>query len=340
MSQADNSPTVPGAYILLLTEVLARWKIKPEELFEGTTLSLSELTNPLSRLSIRTFEELLKRAIYLTGEPGIGFHLGLQMKISSHGFIGFAAMTANNVREALEIAQRFVMLRSSALEFRLEEDDKKAYFYMDQAMDDYPLSQTIVTAMMIGFASMGETITNRPAIGQAQVRFTEPDYYERFKSSIPGEVIFNQPFNRLVFDRDFLDMPLAMADPVAAQLAREQCERELAALGSNRSLVSAVQSALYDDKEGYRSVEQVASLMHMSERTLKRQLAQHGTTYSDLLESSRRKMAENLLSKNELSIDRVADRLGYSDVANFTRAFKRWTGKTPGQFRKQAKASA
>ncbi len=329
------NPSVPGAYILLLTEVVARWQISPATLLEGTGLALDELANPLSRLPLATFNSLLSRAIELTQEPGLGFHLGLQMKLSSHGFIGFAAMTARNVREALDIAQRFVALRSSALQFRLEEDDKQAYFYMESANPDYPLGESIVTGLMIGFAKMGEAVTNRPLLGRADVRFAEPDYYARFRSLLPGEVHFGQAYNRLVFPRAYLDLPLIMADPVATQLAREQCERELQTLGQGQGLRLQVRQLIFDEAEGFRSVEAVASRLHISERTLKRQLAQEGTTYSEILEALREQQARQLLENRELSIDRIADRLGYSDVANFTRAFKRWTGQTPGQFRKK-----
>ncbi len=74
--------------------------------------------------------------------------------------------------------------------------------------------------------------------------------------------------------------------------------------------------------------------MHVSERTLKRKLAADATTYSQLVAEERRALATRLLRSDELSIDEVAARLGYSDATNFTRAFRRWTGMTPRAFRR------
>lgn len=336
MSQPIASPaTVPGTYILLLTEVLARWQISPETLLDDTGLNLAELANPLFRLPLASLNNLFEKAIQLTDEPGLSVLMGLQMKLSSHGFIGFAAMTARNVREALDIAQRFVALRSSAITFRLEEDEKNAYFYIDQSRSDAPLGEALITSLMVGFARMGEAVTNRPLLGRADVRFAEPAYYARFRSVIPGEINFNQPCNRLVFPRAYLDLPLIMADPVATQLAREQCERELISLSQQHNVSTQVRALIQDEAAGFLSVEAVAQRLHTSERTLKRQLAQENTSYSEILEDIRKQQAITLLEERELSIDRIADRLGYSDVANFTRAFKRWTGETPGQFRKK-----
>ena len=95
-----------------------------------------------------------------------------------------------------------------------------------------------------------------------------------------------------------------------------------------------VRGLIYHEDTGFRSVEAVASELCMSERTLKRQLAHEGTTFSDILEDLRRQKAIQLLDDQQASIERIAERLGYSDVANFNRAFKRWTGTTPGQYRR------
>lgn len=327
--------TLPGGYILLLTETVKRWQITPEQLLEGSNLSLESLRDPLSRLEQADFNRVLKRALLLTGEPGLGFYLGMQMKLSSHGFIGLAAMTASNVAEALDIAQRFIQLRSSAISLRLEVKGDTASLYIDQTSPDYFLGEVAIFALLVGFAQMGATATGKMLGGHGETRFAKPPYYDRFAHLLSGPVQFNQPHNRLVFPASHLHLPLLMSDPVAAQLAREQCERELAALGDRSSFVQQVRELIYHEASGFRSVEQVAEQLHMSERTLKRQLAQQGTTYSDILEDLRRHKAMQLLNQRELSIDQIAERLNYSDVANFTRAFKRWMGQTPGQFRKK-----
>ena len=337
MVAPSTSPrrSLPGGYLLLLIETVKRWQVTPEQLLDGSALTLEDLRDPLARLDQADFNRALKRALLLTNEPGLGFYLGMQMKLSSHGFIGLAAMTAKNVEEALEIAQRFMRLRFSAISLRLEVQGDEASLYLDQVSPDYFLGEVAVFALLVGFAQMGAAATGKVLGGHAETRFAQPAYYERFAHLMSGPVHFNQPWNRLVFPASHLQLPLLMSDPVAAQLAREQCERELAALGDRSSFVQQARELIYSEAGGFRSVEQVAEQLHMSERTLKRQLAQQGTTYSDILEDLRRHKAMQLLGQRELSIDQIAERLSYSDVANFTRAFKRWTGQTPGQFRKK-----
>jgi AraC-like DNA-binding protein len=139
----------------------------------------------------------------------------------------------------------------------------------------------------------------------------------------------------LTFDAALLDLPLLQSDPAALRLAREQCERELEELQRRGGLVARVDSLLLRREGGYRTLAELAEQLHLSARTLKRKLKEQGTSYSDLLEQARRSEATRLLASDS-SIEQIAAWLGYSDAANFTRAFRRWTGRTPAATRSAA----
>src|SRR5690606_31913265 len=158
-------------------------------------------------------------------------------------------------------------------------------------------------------------------------------HYARIAHLVPGTMRFGQRVNRISFDARYLELPLRMADATAMNLAIEQCELQLAALGDEARALSEIASRLALPV-GFRRLEEVARELHVSSRTLKRRLAEHGTSFSALLDGQRRERALLLLRDPSLSLDQVAERVGYSDVANFTRAFRRWTGKTPGALRR------
>jgi AraC-like DNA-binding protein len=121
------------------------------------------------------------------------------------------------------------------------------------------------------------------------------------------------------------------ADPAATRLAREQCERELAALGEGAPVVGRVRGLLRDDLS--LSLPDAAKRVSMSPRTLKRRLAEQGTTFTELIDDARRQRALVLLEDRRLTLEAIAAELGYSDTANFSRAFRRWTGRPPGEAR-------
>lgn len=332
-----SSTTIPGTYVSLVLNTMRGLNLPERELNETLQqqgIDINSLATPNVRISLETVNELLKLVFKHENQYVFAAIVGTQMKLSSHGFIGFAAMTAKNVREALDIAIRYVPLIINGVNFRLENDGETAHFYIEENITLHPLREMLLIAVGFGFITMGEVVTGKKLFGNADVDFPSLDEYEKYESYIPGVVHFNQPFNRVSFSASYLDLPLVMSDPIAMQLAREQCERELAALGRDQSFLQRARNALFDDKKGFLSAEQLAQKLHVSSRTLKRQLSLQNTTYSDILEDARCKKAVLLLEQQNLSIEEIAEKLGYSDVANFSRAFKRWTGQSPNAYRK------
>lgn len=330
--------SLPAIHALHLAELVARWGVSARALFKGAGLAKSELSQPGRRLSVATMERLVERARALTGEPALGIYFGLQMRISWHGYLGLAAMTSQNVRQALDVATRFLPTLTGALALELEIEGATASLLITERADFGAARDAIILALVVGIWQLGCTLTGRPLHGSAEVAMPEPPYLARFKAVTPGALRFDRPAHRLLFDAGTLDLPLASADPVAMLLTREQCERELDALGFAGPFRQRVRGLALRGGGGVRSLEEVADQLHVSSRTLKRRLAELGTSYSDILDAERKRRAVTLLRTTTLTIDEIAERLGYSDVANFGRAFRRWTGSTPGAVRRRRAA--
>ncbi len=179
---------------------------------------------------------------------------------------------------------------------------------------------------------MGEAITGHRLQGSGDVMFKRPAYYDRFEQLLPGTIRFDQPYTRIVFPAAYLELPMIMADPPTARLAREQCKRELNALMKNSSFSRLVSELVYDEALGFCTIEEVADKLHMSTRTLQRQLAQENQIFSTIIDELRQRKATAMLKKREFSVELIAEKLGYTDTTNFIRAFKRWTGKTPKKY--------
>ena len=332
-ARSRQKPTVPMTYLCLLVDVVARWKISAEHLLAESPVHPDDLLKQ-QRLDYQVFSDLLHRGIKLTGELGLGFHLGLQLKVSCHGLIGYAVMVANTLREALDISQNFIELQASTLSLRLEEHGDQVTLYLDEVLEDYPLSITGAIFVLVGFASMGEALTGKKLTGTASVKFPKPPNFSRFEHLLMGQVRFAQPTYALTFPAEYLDLPLVMADPVAARIAREQCKQELYALGGQHHFSQLVRDLVYDEAVGFFSLEDVADKLHMSTRTLQRQLAQENLSFSDILDERRHQVALRLLRQRR-RFEEIADVLGYTDVSNFSRAFKRWTSLSPRAYVQQ-----
>lgn len=332
MPTSDEEHSLPAAHALHLAELIERWGVSQDRFFGELGLSVHALAQPGARMSIPTCVQIIERARQLTGERALGIHLGMQMRASAHGYLGFAAMSAATVREALELAMRFSPTRTTAIALGLQMDGDQAALVIDERADFGPARDFVIAALVVGIWQIGNALTGRALTGTAEFAFPALDYFAPFQRF--GRMRFSQPANRLVFEAAGLDLPLVMSDRVASRLAQEQCERELEALRPEVQLASRVRALLADGDRGFRSLEEVAARLGVSPRTLKRRLALQGVAFSTLLEEEQRDRALMLLRSPELSLDEIADRLGYSDVANFTRAFRRWTGSTPAAYRR------
>lgn len=321
-------PTLPGTYVNLLVDVVSRWGVSVDELFAGTGIKPKQIDEPIWYVDVDSGMQLIERALQLTGEPGLGFHLGMQMTVTCHGLIGFAAMVARDVRGALEVAQEFMALQSTFHRIRLEEQGDLAYLYFEQD-GVYRYDYIMQIALLMGFAQMGKAVCGQDLTGVADLEFERPDYFDRFAGLIPGELRFGQGRTCMIFKRAILDIPLIMADPTTARLAREQCKRQLRGLLSKGDFKALVVDLLYDEVQGFSTLAQVAASLHMSERSLQRKLSDEGINFRVLVDELRCQKAIRLLKKPNLTLAFIAGHLGYTDVTNFSRAFKRWTGVPP-----------
>ncbi|MEC7121347.1 MAG: AraC family transcriptional regulator ligand-binding domain-containing protein [Pseudomonadota bacterium] len=333
-----HDPGMPGAYMILLLDVISRWGISEQTLLHPFDLKREQLADPACRLPATQFNDVLQRAHLLTGESSLAYHLGTQMRISTHGFIGFAIMTASNATQAIGLASRFIGIRLPYCQLGTTYHPPTATIKLMCDLPLEPLRSELLLSLLIGILQIGEALLQQHVKAKISLDFAEPDNFHKFSKLLDSSFVFNQPIVSAEFDSGLARLPLVTADPVASQLALTQCESELSALGQRDRLAVRVREILISSDQGYPQIEQVAAQLCMSDRTLKRQLATEDTSYSALLEEVRHRQAIGLLSRTDLSLERIAEQLGYSDVANFNRAFRRWTGKTPGRWRREPKS--
>lgn len=324
--------TLPATQVLSLIELIKRWNVQATELLAPFGLDESALEKPEARLPTELMREILERARALTGEPGLGIYMGLQKRVSFYGFVGYAAMSASTLREALELAVRFTPLVTTALTMRLQQHGEVAALTIE-TYDDMGSARDIATLSLVtGLWQIGNALTGRELTGRADFVMPEPAYWSRFAHVMP-HVRFNQPANQLAFAAKDLDLPLVAPDPAALRVLQKQCEESLLALGFDSTLEQRVRRML-PLTDGFRSLEEVSAALAISPRTLKRKLAARGTTFSELLDRERCERALLMLGAANYSIDDIAQRLGYSTPPNFVRAFRRWMGTTPAAYRR------
>lgn len=334
--------TVPSILINVLIETVAHWDITAEALLKGTAIDQSRLQDPFSQIDYQTAILLTLRAIELTGEPALPFYAGLQMRSSSYGQMGFTMMVARDLRAVIEIVQQFVRLLSNAMVLRLEIVDDLAVIYVEEAWLDRTiwLDRTFyefgVANKLAVIPAIVELLTGKLLPFHFDIEGEKTEFFHRFEHLVKATMSFGQPYTRVVIDASYLDTPCIMFDPILAKVMEENCAKELKELIGNRSVTHQIRSLIQSDVVAFDSLDQVAEKLHLSTRSLQRKLQEENQSFRVIYHDVFVKKALQLLKDRDVSLDNIAEQLGYSTVSSFMRAFKRLTGETPRQYSHEA----
>lgn len=344
----DTLPaTVSATYVDLMLRLAEARGVPASTLLRGLDFPLAWRHEPQARMPMRPqFAELCRRAMALTGEPGLGCEFGLQAQLTSHGAVGFGYLAQTTLRAGLAFAERFGSgLRLAAWQVQVLWPADDAGPLADVRVqlhervprtDLYRMSAEMV--LVSSFVLLTQLLPAcRPDV-RLHFAFPEPPWHARYAHRLPP-CVFDAELNELRLPARWLDAPLAQGDRMAAQWSAQACEAELNELRlahpapANDPWMAQVQAWLVPGLRGFPSQAMLAERMGMPVRSLSRQLAARGTSYRALLLAAQRAHADALLGDATLSLQDVAQRLGYSTVANLARACRAWRGQTPAQVR-------
>ncbi|MCK5873314.1 MAG: AraC family transcriptional regulator [Alcanivoracaceae bacterium] len=321
-------------YAPLLVTMLERYGVSKEQLLAGAA-EPPNLRDPGARLPLQDFVDIVRRAIKLSGAPWLGWDFGATLTLSSHGFLGYAAMSSETLRDAVELAVKFFRTRTTVVDLQFKVEGDTAILQLDELVALHDIQPFVVESLFSSFHFMGLKLLGEvPMDGELRFAFPEPEYYARMKPLIPVPVLFDCAYNQMRFPASRLDQRLRFADPRLAKMAEAQCEQEMANIKSPPKLLNQVRRIILAQSGRFPSVDEAASDLHMSSRTLKRKLQQLGTSYQTILDDLRKGLAVEYLTQTEITVDDIAVQLGYSDASNFARAFRRWTGRSPSDYRR------
>lgn len=328
---------VPGAVPMSWLAYAAEKGLPLDQIIHQVGLSAEQAASFSAGVPLIKFQRLMMAVHEHTGDDGIGFEVGWRMPPTTYGSMGYALLTSATLRDALEVCLRFWHLigRGIGLDVTFHDGQGIFSFFLQFPADGALRRLTFESIMTTVYRSIVLLVPEAAAQAEVWFDYPEPEYGMRLRERIPG-VRFDMPLMQGRFPIALLDMPLPMASAAGQQAAIQQCELEERTLNLQGQLTGRVQKELGFRAAGYPMLEQVATLLSMTARTLRRKLQEESTSYSVLLDAARLRDAVLLLENPALDIVQVAEYLGYNDAANFTRAFRKWTGTTPSVYRLQA----
>lgn len=330
----SSNISLPGAYFRLIVEIVTQRGIEPSQWLPALGLDEAMLEQEQLALEWETFYQFILTGNQIAKDPLLGFVTGERLIVNTHGILGYAAISATSLREVIQLFQRFMPLRTDlvTVEYTESGSEFRVILKENRNLDQirHHITETIILALknVLDFVTMGNS-------GVAYVAFpfaVDESYKVHARHYLRSEVRYEQNWTGFVLPIEVVDKPLNMANPSSYQEAIRICETELEKLVHHTSLGGKVRRLMLESYANFPSLEATAQRFYMTPRTLHRRLQEEGQSYKQILEEVRHSLAIKYLQGGQMNIQEIAFALGYSDIANFRRAFKRWEGVAPSQF--------
>jgi AraC-like DNA-binding protein len=278
--------------------------------------------------------------VYRTGDADLGLKAGRLFDMEDGAALTYAAGSAPSLREAMATAARSMRLLTDAVSYRVVHRGTRTQVHLESKT---PLPRAAADFMASAVRSHHRRTHafDIPSVEWSFMHARPLDIteYERTFGNVP--LHFSAPYLGFSFDACYLDLPLRTADARQHRVASRQLNASLADLSSPQTVARCVRDAIDRDLGSAQlAVEHVAHDLRMSSRTLARRLQEEGTSFRGLVSDARKEQALHYLTATDRSIAEIATLLGFSDVAAFYRAFRRWMHTTPVVFRAQARKQA
>lgn len=331
LTTADIATNILSGLCLMAEEqgiACAHW-------FAGLPLARAQVDDASVRVSYRQASRIVQRALRDLPGPGVGLRLGRQQTLGNFGLLGLAMATARSFGDAVAIGLEYAPVSGSLMDLELEpaEPDTLALVAVQRAPDEAILpflcEELFASTLMVCRGLVGPGF--RPL--RLELAYPAPAYAREYEALFECEVRFGMPRNRELVDAAWLSRRLPAYNPVSAQQALALCRAQMPRGNAGGELVAAVRQLLRARLHEGPRLADVAAELHLTERTLRRQLVAAGTGFKALHDAVRSERARELLHEGALPIAQVGARVGFRDAREFRRAFRRWTGTTPSRMR-------
>lgn len=326
--------------ILTILQVLSERGVTAEFALKGTGLSTEEVRDPDARTSVQQLLVVGRNAVRLSPMPDLGLMVGQRLHVTSYGLYGYAMLCAETMRQAFARSIRHHELATPVMPVWLSEHGDEAVLHLP-THDDVallglsPLEYGFFLDMQFALHGTLAKDVMGPWCVPAKVFYAlpKPSHAEQIERVLECPVGFGHARNEIHYPQEWLDRAPHMANPITAAQMSESCERLVQEIAWQAGVTRRVYEEITRTPGRFPSIEQVASSLCMTSRTLSRKLASEGITFSELLARVRHALALDYLRTTRLSIDDIAEALGFSDANSFRQAFRRWSGKSPTEFR-------
>jgi len=326
--------TTSASWAMGIVKALELEGLDCKALFSELSLDFDALHDPDARFTQDSMTRLWTLAVQRSGNPAIGLNMARLVRPASFHVVGYLLMSSRTLAEGFERLVRYqrIIAESADLSFRLLPEGYALILTVHG--DHLPPTRQSAEASLACALALCTWLTGRTVQPiKVMLAGAEPVDLGPYTQTFHAPITFTAPYDALVFHKDDMEIPLPTANEAMAALHDRFAGEYMARFSDNQVSHRARLMICRLLPLGEPRREAVAQALHMSQRTLQRRLQDEDTSFQTLLDDTRRQLAEQYMARPQMTLLEAAYLLGFSDPSNFFRAFRRWFGTTPNEYR-------
>lgn len=312
----------------------------PSDVLKGIDLDTREVHSPDTRISLGQLMQIYRNAIDLSTDPHLAYRIGETVHVSTYGMYGYAIFCSPDFRTAIDFAIRYHVLATPLAMFELKEDGELSSWTIEPSihtLDDQPLYRFVLEKQIGVHISLMRDIMGPAFVPQEiHLNYARATDFNINASEVGCEVFHSSEANRIIFQTKWLDTKATFGNRTTYSDVLDVCNKLLHDLVLRSGVAGQIREILLSDIANPPAFSAIARRLGASERSLRRALERQDTSFRELHDELRVRLALEYLRSTTLTNDDIAVALGFSDGAAFRRAFQRWTQKTPNQIRTES----
>ncbi|AXI04710.1 AraC family transcriptional regulator [Aquirhabdus parva] len=316
--------------IKLLIDLASSHDMSVTDCLAETGIEPDWLSNPQSVITAHQEIRLIRNLIRSIPVEALGLDAGERYHLTIYGVFGFALTSSPSLRNVIELSIRYMDLTYAFCRMRLEDVGDCVRLQLDDQGIPEDVRRFIVerhTAVLMTLQH--ELLGRRMPLKRITLRLPEPQDVSRYLETFGVIPEFGADANLLEMDALWMDAPLPQANPHTQEICEAQCRELLSKRSIHEGVAALVRERLLHKVMTLPDMEEMATDLAMTSRTLRRKLTIEGTSYRELVDEVREALADELLAIRGMRVGDIAMRLGYAETSSFIHAFKRWKGRPP-----------
>ena len=335
-ARQSGAAATPIAFVHAILAAYQRYGIAPDKALQQAQIAPELLKNPKACITALQMEAISGAAMLELDDEGLGW-FSRRLPWGSYGMLARASISAPHLGIALKRWCRHHQLIADDITLQIGVAGDIATLSISEQRSLGALREFCLVSVLRNIHGLAcWLIDSRLSLLGAQFPFPAPAHHALYDVLFPCPVVFDATTACLRFDARYLTLPLRRDEPALQHMLQRALPLTVRQYRRDRLLVQRVRQALGNQPAQTHSAEHLAALLHVSPRTLHRQLKEEGASLQALKDDVRQSRARDLLLRTARPVKQVAEAAGFQNEKSFIRAFRLWTGLTPAEFRRQS----